>query len=29
MGVGLYLARATVHRLGGDLSIRNREKGAR
>jgi two-component system sensor histidine kinase RegB len=27
MGVGLYLARATVHRLGGDLSIRNREQG--
>jgi two-component system sensor histidine kinase RegB len=27
MGVGLYLARATVARLGGDLSIRNREHG--
>ena len=27
MGVGLYLARATVQRLGGDLSIRNREQG--
>jgi len=27
MGVGLYLARATVQRLGGTLSIRNREQG--
>jgi len=27
MGVGLYLARATVQRLGGNLSIRNREQG--
>jgi two-component system sensor histidine kinase RegB len=27
MGVGLYLARATIQRLGGDLSIRNREQG--
>jgi two-component system sensor histidine kinase RegB len=27
MGVGLYLARATVQRLGGDLSIRNRAQG--
>jgi len=27
MGVGLYLARATVRRLGGDLSIRNGEQG--
>jgi two-component system sensor histidine kinase RegB len=27
MGVGLYLARATVQRLGGELSIRNREHG--
>jgi two-component system sensor histidine kinase RegB len=27
MGVGLYLARATIQRLGGTLSIRNREQG--
>jgi two-component system sensor histidine kinase RegB len=27
MGVGLYLAQATVQRLGGDLFIRNREQG--
>ena len=27
MGVGLYLARSTVRRLGGDLSIRNGEQG--
>jgi two-component system sensor histidine kinase RegB len=27
MGFGLYLARATVNRLDGDLSIRNREEG--
>ena len=27
MGVGLYLAHATVQRLGGTLSISNREQG--
>jgi two-component system sensor histidine kinase RegB len=27
LGVGLYLAHATIHRLGGTLAIRNREHG--